>query len=82
MSIKRAISFLLFVVTSSAAQAREYDVVILGGRVIDPETNFDRTANVGINGGWITAITEEAITGKETIDAKGLVVGPGFIDTE
>ena len=69
-------------VASSATRAQDYDVVILGGRVMDPETDFDQVANVGISGGWITAITAEAITGKETIDAKGLVVAPGFIDTE
>ena len=82
MNIRRALSLLLFFGASSTIWANEYDVVILGGRVIDPETNFDQVANVGISGGWITAITDEAITGKETIEAKGLVMGPGFIDTE
>jgi hypothetical protein len=64
----------------SMAQAETYDLVILGGRVMDPETNFDQVANVGVNGGRIVVITEEKIDGKETIDAKGLVVAPGFID--
>lgn len=82
MNTRKSLPILALVIASIAAQAQEHDVVILGGRVIDPETNFDQIANVGINGGWITTITEEAITGKETIDAKGLVVGPGFIDTE
>ena len=48
---------------------------------MDPETNFDQVANVGITAGKIVAITNEKISGKETIDAKGLVVAPGFIDT-
>jgi N-acyl-D-glutamate deacylase len=60
------------------AMAVDYDVVINNGRVMDPETNFDGVRNVGIKDGKIVAITEDAITGKETIDAKGHVVAPGF----
>ena len=62
------------------ARAQDYDVVINNGRVMDPETNFDAVRNVGVKDGKIALITERAITGKETIDAKGLVVAPGFID--
>jgi len=58
-----------------------YDLVILNGRVMDPETMFDDVANVGIKDGIIVAITKSPIKGKETIDAKGHVVAPGFIDT-
>jgi hypothetical protein len=58
-----------------------YDIVILNGRVMDPETNFDGIRNVGIKDGIITAITEDEIAGKETIDAKDHIVAPGFIDT-
>ena len=57
-----------------------YDLVITGGRVIDPETNLDAIRNVGVKDGKIAAVTEKAIEGKETIDAKGHVVCPGFID--
>ena len=49
---------------------------------MDPETDFDQVANVGISNGWIVKITADEITGKETIDAKGHVVAAGFIDTE
>lgn len=61
-------------------QAQEYDLVINNGRVIDPETEFDAVANVGIKGGTIATITKEAIAGKKAIDASGHVVAPGFID--
>jgi hypothetical protein len=64
----------------SVPASTEFDVVILNGRVMDPETNFDAIRNVGIKDGIIALITEEAIKGKETIDATGLVVAPGFID--
>ena len=58
-----------------------YDLVIKGGRVIDPETKLDEIRNVGINGEKIAIVTKDEIQGKETIDAKGHVVAPGFIDT-
>ena len=61
--------------------SNQFDIVIVNGRVIDPETRLDAVRHVGINGGRITAITEEKITGKETVDATGHVVAPGFIDT-
>lgn len=57
-----------------------YDVVINNGRVMDPETNFDGVRNVGIKDGKIVAITQQTISGKETIDASGHVVAPGFIE--
>ena len=59
---------------------QEFDVVILNGRVMDPETNFDGVRNVGVKDGKIAIITEESIKGKESIDAKGHVVAPGFIE--
>ncbi len=62
------------------AQSREYDLVILNGRVMDPETGLDEVRNVGVRDGKIAAVEKAAIKGGETIDAKGLVVAPGFID--
>jgi hypothetical protein len=67
---------------STVSLAQNYDVVILNGRVMDPETGFDQVANVGISNGWITTITADEITGAETIDATNHVVAPGFIDLE
>ena len=63
------------------ALAVDYDVVINNGRVIDPETMLDEVLNVGVKDGKITAITKEVIRGRQTIDAAGHVVAPGFIDT-
>src|ERR1700704_5777407 len=60
--------------------AKEFDVVIAGGRVMDPESGLDGIRDVGITGGKIVAISSEHLQGKATIDAKGLVVAPGFID--
>lgn len=63
------------------AVAADYDVVILGGRVIDPETGFDGIRNVGVIGDRIQEITTEPLTGKRKLDARGKVVTAGFIDT-
>lgn len=63
-----------------AAERRAYDMVINNGRVMDPASNFDGVANIGIRDGSIAAITTERLNGHATIDAKGLVVAPGFID--
>lgn len=57
-----------------------YDRVILGGRVVDPASNLDAVRNIGLSSGRIAIITPDAITGRDTIDARGLVVTPGFID--
>lgn len=66
---------------SSQVLSESYDIVILNGRVMDPETHFDEVRNVGIRDGKIVTITTDLIEGDETIDAKDLVVAPGFIDT-
>ncbi len=57
-----------------------FDIVIANGRVIDPETQLDAVRNVGIRAGSIAAVSEQALAGKETIDASKLVVAPGFIE--
>ncbi|WP_204115710.1 amidohydrolase family protein [Shimia biformata] len=75
-----AAAIALTILSGIAASAQDFDVVILNGRVMDPETGFDQIANVGINNGFITRITADAIEGKRAIDATGHVVAPGFID--
>ncbi|MFQ5690034.1 MAG: amidohydrolase family protein [Gemmatimonadota bacterium] len=57
-----------------------YDLVITGGRVMDPETGLDAVRDVGIADGRIAAISEAGLEGRDTLDATGLVVAPGFID--
>src|SRR5258705_461737 len=57
-----------------------YDRVILGGHVMDPASNLDAVRNIGLLDGRIAAITTHAIRGRDTVDARGLVVAPGFID--
>lgn len=57
-----------------------FDLVILHGRVMDPESGLDGARSVGIKDGKIRAVSEESLRGKAVIDAAGLVVAPGFID--
>ena len=65
---------------AAASQEETYDVVIVGGKVMDPESGLAAVRNVGIRDGKIRAISSDALQGQQTIDAKGLVVAPGFID--
>ena len=58
----------------------QYDLVIEGGRVIDPESGLDAVRTIGVIGGEIAAITETSLEGDRVIQATGLVVVPGFID--
>jgi N-acyl-D-aspartate/D-glutamate deacylase len=66
--------------SSDAAAGETYDLVIANGRVMDPETDLEAVRNVGISGGKIRAISGKPLQGKTVVDAKGLVVAPGFID--
>lgn len=68
--------------TTDTSNNENFDVVILNGRVMDPETKFDAVRNVGIKDGRIVSITENKISGSEIIDASGHVVAAGFIDYE
>jgi N-acyl-D-aspartate/D-glutamate deacylase len=69
---------LLFAAIFAAAQ--QYDLVLEGGRVMDPETGLDAVRNVGIRDGKIASISANALSGRRVVHAAGLVVAPGFID--
>ena len=73
----------LLVVARLLAQAPAtgpFDLVIANGRVMDPESNTDAVRHVGISGGVVRAVSATPIQGRASIDARGLVVAPGFID--
>ena len=59
-------------------------LVINNGRVIDPATNTDRPRDILIDGDKIAEVAEPGrlatVPGRETFDAAGLIVAPGFID--
>src|SRR5579872_2214138 len=61
--------------------AATYDLIIRGGRVIDPSVRLDAIRDVAISGNRIAAV-EAAIAGDtaETLDARGKLVVPGLLD--
>jgi N-acyl-D-aspartate/D-glutamate deacylase len=67
-------------ISDPAADQSAFDMVISGGRVMDPESGLDAVRNVGVRDGKIVEISEKPLQGKQTVDAHGLVVAPGFID--
>lgn len=66
--------------TAAPLGAQTHDIVLRGGRVMDPETRLDAIRDVGISAGKITAVSAIPLAGDRVIDASGLVVAPGFID--
>ena len=66
----------------SRVHAATYDLLIKGGRVIDPSRRFDAIRDVGISGGRIAAVEANlaASDAASTIDATGKLVVPGLID--
>lgn len=64
----------------STSFAAGHDVVINGGRVMNPENGLNAMMNVGITDGQIVVVSREPLQGDSEIDATGLVVAPGFID--
>ncbi len=79
-SLKASVLVASFLASGAIAHTADCDVAIVNGRVMDPETNFDAVRNVCVKGAKITEITAGKISGTETIDAKGRVVAPGFVD--
>lgn len=66
-------------VTLAILALAQYDLVLAGGRVVDPKNNVDRVADVAIQDGRIAAVGS-GLAGKKTLDVKGLVVTPGLVD--
>src|ERR1035438_8344652 len=76
----RSLILFSFLAISAFAAAQQYDLVLEGGRVMDPETGLDAVRNVGIWEGKIVRISSEALNGLRVVHAGGLVIAPGFID--
>jgi hypothetical protein len=69
----------------TTAQERDLDVVLAGGRVMDPESGLDAVRDVGVRGDRIVALSEQSLAARlkpegTRLDVSGLVVTPGFID--
>lgn len=82
MTKRQQLLICLALLTSlSVAQATgRYELVLNGGTVMDPESGLQAVRNVAVSDGKIVAISEAPLKGVKTIDARGRVVAPGFID--
>ncbi|HYA35615.1 MAG TPA: amidohydrolase family protein [Candidatus Binataceae bacterium] len=58
----------------------EYDLKITGGTIFDGSGSAGRAGDVAIKDGAIAAVGDVTGSARETIDAKGRVVAPGFVD--
>jgi dihydroorotase len=67
---------------AAAQRSARLDVVLVGGRVLDPETGLDAVRHVGIRDGRIAVVSSArtAPAARDTVNVRGLVVAPGFID--
>lgn len=75
--------FLCLLASSSlliTAHAQTFDLILRHGRVVDGSGNLAFFADVGIKDGRTAAIGKLDGAAKEEIDARGLIVAPGFID--
>ncbi len=79
--MKRLVSSLALLAALGAVPAPRYDAAILGGRVVDGTGRPPRRADIAILDGRIAAIgTIARGDARQVIDARGLLVAPGFID--
>jgi dihydroorotase len=68
-------------VTDGLAAPARYDLILKGGRVIDPSLRLDAIRDVAITGGRIAAVEADiAADAADTIDARGKIVVPGLLD--
>jgi len=72
---------ILFLIFTISAQSQDCDILITNGKIIDGTGNNWYYGNVAIKDGKILKIGRSVnLAAKKTIDAKGLIIAPGFID--
>jgi len=69
----------VFWLLPSLLTAQSYDIVLQSGRVMDPESGLDAVRSVGITGNKIAAVSASPLRGKIEVDARNLVIAPGFL---
>ncbi len=77
LAIASAMGIALFACASEIGVA---DVVLIGGMVADGSEGDLRAVSVAISGAVVTGIGSGAMPAKDTVDAAGRIVAPGFID--
>lgn len=82
MKIKTLSMLLLLMLFSSLLSAQTYDLLIKGGRLIDPKNNLNAVMDIAITDGKVAKVAASIPGGdaKKVIPAEGLLVTPGLID--
>ncbi len=80
--MKQLITFITGIIfTTTAVFAQDYDVLIRGGKIVDGTGNAWFYGDVAIKNGKIARVGQlPTATAKKILEAKGLIVSPGFID--
>lgn len=80
-SVRRTL-ILLLSLFAVVCHAQEFDLLIKGGRVVDPANNIDGPMDVAVKDGKISKVAGDipATAAKKVVDAKGFYVTPGLID--
>ena len=78
--VAHLILIICFINPTQAMAPQTYDLVILNGQVVDPESNTNAVRHIGVKDGKIAIITNAPLSGTKSIAATGKVVSPGFID--
>ena len=72
---------ILFLIFTISAQSQDCDILITNGKIIDGTGNNWYYGNIAVKDGKIFKISRSVnLSAKKTIDAKGLIIAPGFID--
>jgi len=76
------LGLLLVTIAGAACVAQDYDLLLRGGRLIDPRNNRDGRFDVAVRDGLIAAVEPsiDPSRAKKTVDATGLLITPGLID--
>ena len=82
MKTKLLLILLIFCFSYGISKSQTYDIVIKGGRVIDPKNNIDAIMDLAISDGKIAALAKsiDQAEGKKVINAANMYVTPGIID--
>ncbi|MCP5113972.1 MAG: amidohydrolase/deacetylase family metallohydrolase, partial [bacterium] len=75
-------SVLLLLISTALLPAQTYDLLLMGGHVIDPANDINRVTDVAISGDKIARVADgiEPSQAKKVLDVNGAYVTPGLID--